>query len=641
MGLINAQKGQPFGKITLNEQQFVRFEKDTTASAVVLYERGENYFEVANNRIQLVKKYHVKIKILNEEGFAQADISIPFYHQKDATERVKDIRAITHDGNAQSGVNKSQFFTKKINEYWSQIAFTFPNVKKGVILEYEYTLNSPYFYNFNGWSFQSDIPKLYSEFNAKIPGNYQYNRALSGYLKLAVNEATVAKDCFYVTGRNQADCEVLKYVMKDIPAFKEEETFMLASTNYISRIDFELSKWFLLNGETKTFTKTWKDVDSEFKRDVDIGRQLNKKNFFEKNVPPALLVEGDELTRAKNIYAFVQQHYTWNGKYSIYRNNRVKEAFEQRTGSVGEINMSLINLLNAAGIPANLMALSTRNNGLPKKSHPVMSDFNYVIAKVQLNGKDYLLDATDKFYPFGMLPYRCLNYYGRVMDFKNDSYWATIAPEARNKQTVRTMLSVDPEAQKLSGMFDVIHTGYEAIAKKRILYDTKEETYLENLEKQVGDEFSITNYSLLKERSTDKLVAERFEFAIEDNNSEGVIYINPFVVKFFSKSPFTLEERIYPIDFGYNRSYEYRINITVPPGYTAAELPAKKALQLPEANGSLVFNCELQDNLVVLYFKLDLKRSNYVPEFYPALKQLFEEAVNIQKGTVIALQKQE
>ncbi|MCF6184500.1 MAG: UbiD family decarboxylase [Bacteroidales bacterium] len=74
----------------------------------------------------------------------------------------------------------------------------------------------------------------------------------------------------------------MKYAIKDIPAFKEETDFMLSSNNYISRLDFELSQYNRFDGTTDKYTKSWEDVDREFRGDKNVGRQLTKKGFFEK-----------------------------------------------------------------------------------------------------------------------------------------------------------------------------------------------------------------------------------------------------------------------------------------------------------------------------------------------------------------------
>ena len=639
--LAFAQKKDDFGKLTIDEQNFTTYDKDSTVSAVVLYEKGENYFKVKNRYIWLVKEYHGKIKILDEKGFEEGTISIPYYKGEKSSEKVEDIRAVTHNGTTKMGLRADQIFENTINERWSEKKFTFPNIKKGAILEYQYTIRSPFIYHLNGWDFQSNIPKIYSEFNAQIPGNYVYNRSLGGSLKLNINDSKIKKACFRIEGYEKAaDCEVLKYAMKDIPAFKEEE-FMLASSNYISRIDFELSEHHRLNGITDKYTKSWKDVDREFRSDKDIGRQLTKKGFFEKNVPESLLTEGDAMTKAQNIYKFVQDHYTWNGKYGIYRDIRVKAAFEAKKGNIGEINISLINLLNAAGIPTQLMLTSTRKNGMPKKSHPVISDFNYVLAKANIDGEDYLLDASDKFVPFGMLPYRSLNYYGRVMDFKNASYWLDIKVGEKSKSLVRSQFRFNLEENKVIGILDEINMGYDAIFRRKKMNNYSEEAYLEYMEDRAKGALEIVSYKPLKERSHEKQISERFEFEIDDVFVNETIYLDPFLMKFFEKDPFLSEERQFPIDFGYNRNYEYVVSIILPEGYEATELPENKIITLPENMGILKFTTGLTANNISVMYSLVLNKAHFVSEIYPALKDLFKYAIDAQNNSIIVLKKKD
>ncbi len=282
-GCLHSQFNESFGNLSEEERSYTVFTKDSTANAVVLYEKGGNYFETIEQRIQLVKKYHVKIKILKEQGFSEANISIPLYNGESLSENIKSIRAITHNNKIKTGLSQTKIYTIDHNERWSEKKFTFPNVQIGSILEYEYTIVSPFIFNLNGWTFQSHLPKVYSEYNAKIPGNYIYNRTLAGNLALETNSASVIKNCFYVDGYNSsADCEVIKYAMKDIPAFKADEEYMLSSSNYISRINFELSEMYKMDGTHIKYTKTWDDVDREFKKDKDIGRQLTKQGFLEK-----------------------------------------------------------------------------------------------------------------------------------------------------------------------------------------------------------------------------------------------------------------------------------------------------------------------------------------------------------------------
>ena len=636
-----ASAQEEFGKFDPSAYAFKVYDKDSTANAVMLFEKGNYYFAVVNDRIRLIKEYHARIKILNDQGFDEADIAIPYYHGDTFSESVVEINAITHNNLSKNHLPQNKIYDVDLNERWSEKRFTFSNVKQYSILEYSYKLISPFFFNLNGWAFQSHLPKIYSEFNAKIPGNYIYNRSLIGDLKLSTNEASVEKSCFYIEGYSKrADCEVLKYAMQDVPAFRKDEKFMLAASNYISKIEFELSEYVRLDGIHKRFAKTWGDVDREFRGDADIGRQLRKKDFFGKQVPDSLLDEPDELARAKKIYAFIQKHYGWNGEYGIYKDVRVKSAFEKRSGNVGEINISLINLLNTANLKTNLILMSTRENGLPKKRHPVISDFNYVIALVTIGDKQYLLDASEDSTPFGMLPYRCLNYYGRVMDFKGESYWVDIVPEQNNKTTIRGQFNLDVENEKITGKFDQINFGHNAMyRRKKMEVEKTESDYLSYLENETCLDCRFTSYLLNEDYSNEKQLFERFEVEFESAAMGNTIVLDPIILKFFKQNPFPYEERYHPIDFGHPRNYEASFNIAIPEGYQVKSIPEQRAIALPNNTGSLRFDCRESNGVISIIFVLNLKQGHFTSDYYGFIKEFFNQVTQIQNNSIVLLEK--
>lgn len=640
--VLSGQTAVEFGVLTPFEREFETYEKDSTAHTVYLNERGDSYFEVQDRHIWLIKKYHAKKKILDQRGFSQAEVVIPYYHSDNRSERVTNLRAMTHNGTLRHSVMPEQVFEVDENEFWSMKKFTFPKVEVGSILEYTYEIRSPYIFNLRGWSFQDGIPKVLSEFHAKIPGNYKYNRTLIGELALDVDEATLEKSCFYLPGTssNPADCEVLTYTMKDVPAFEHDGEYMLSANNYRSRLDFELSEYQGFDGTIQKFTKTWEDVDREFKADKDIGGQLRKKNYFEKRVPEDLLEgPGDALTRAEAIYSFVQDHYTWNQKFGIFRDNRVKQAFDAKVGNVAEINITLINLLNNAGIHTDLMLVSTREHGLPKTAHPVMSDFNYVVARTEIGGATYLLDATEKELPFGMLPYRCLNYYGRVMDMKKGSYWQEIHPEQKNGRTLRLQLELDED--KLVGSLEERSMGHDAFFKREHIRSLPRDRYLDRMEDGFDRDFTIVDYRVDLERSDDRLLVERFDFEADGLGAEGSVYFNPFLVRFFNSNPFKAETRNHPVDFGYPRSYYFMASIKVPEGYRLGELPKPVHLGLPDNSGSLRFNCTQSDGTVLLNFSLQMKFPQYSSAGYPFVKEIHEQAVLLQNKSYLVFERVE
>ena len=636
---LSAQTSYEFGQLTPEEQAFTTYDRDTTARAVYLFEQGENYFEIENDRIWLYKEYRARIKILSEEGYDYASVTIPYYRGEKSSEKITEVHAMTHNGTTRVGVAQNEIFDNDQDAHWSELRFTFPEVRVGSVLEYTYKLRSPFFYNFKGWSFQSAIPKLYTEFNARIPGNYQYNRDLIGSLELFINSAHIERACLeHGAFRKAPDCEVLRYAMRDVPAFREEP-FMLAPSNFRSRLEFELSKSQSFSGGVSRYTQSWEDVDTKFRKDADLGRQLTKKNFFEKQVPETLLTGGTDLERAHRIYNFVRDHYTWNGDTRIYSDSRVKDAFASRSGNISEINMTLINLLNAADLQAQLVLSATRAAGLPKLTRPVMTDFNYVIARVELDGKRYFLDASDKFIPFGMLPQRALNYYGRVMDRREESTWEDFNMNERSMVNVRTQLVFGDNPSHATGVLYAVRKGYEGVNALRELAELGEAGYMEAIENSARGDLKLSGHTIDPDKTDERTVTERLDFSIENAVNDELIYLDPFIIRFFSENPFKSADRQYPVDLAYARDYIYNLSIALPEGYQIESLPDDATLSLPNGVGKVTFRIEQNGKFLLLNFAMRLGQSHYPVDLYPALRELFETSVQVQNQSMVVLKK--
>ena len=628
-----------FNKLTEDEINMTVYEKDTTAHAVVLEEYGENYFELKKQRIILIKHFYTKIKILDKQGMRYANIEIPFYVGSKSTEKIVNIKAITHNGDKIDYLAKDQVFSVDVNPYYGEKRFTFPNVKVGSIIEYQYTLETPFYYNFEGWDFQSDIPKIYSEFNAKIPGNYSYNRTIKGFQKLDINEASIKKNCFQIGSypSKKADCEMLKYAMKDIPAFKEE-SYMLSRNNYLSKISFELSEFTRFDGGKDVYTKTWKAVDKEMRNKKNVGVQARKSNFFKNQLSDTILDESSKLKKAKKIYAFIQDHYNWNEEYEIFGQTNVRTAFQERTGTVAEINLSLVNSLLAAGIDAETVMLATRAKGLPTKKHPVISDFNYLIAKVTIGEETFLLDATDKNLSFGLLPVRALNYSGRAMSFKKPSYWHTISPYAENRQNTVVNINVSEDGSA-KGKISQVSTGYLAYEKRKELAEKGTEDYVDELDSQLSF-LEIEKYEAEDQFNIEKPIKENFllEFD-EDDFSSGEIFLDPFFIAVFPDNPFKLEERKYPVDFAYSRIYTTRFLMSLPENYEFVNMPENQRFSIAGDKVICGMKSVQQNGQLNLSFKLIINNFYFTAEEYQELKTFFGKLSIIQKNTRLTIKK--
>lgn len=630
------EKPYTFGTVSTNELEMTIYEKDTTANAVVLFEHGNTIVEHKNNKTYLNTTVYGKIKILNKEGVNHATIKIHFYNDKDKS-KVKNIKAVTHNINQpKTHLNSKHIYTNIINEHWKEVTFTFPNVKAGSVLEYQYNLETQSFFNFNGWTFQSEIPKIQSEFHALIPGNWRYNRSLKGLLKLSTNEASIKKNCFSFGYEFSADCEQLTYIMKDIPAFIEEEQYSTTKNNYISKIEFELAEIFYTDGTSKKFTTSWKETDKWLKRDESIGRQIKNKSFFLKKIPEELLAIEDEVQKSKSIYEHIQNHYSLNSdKTYIFKDIEVKKAFTNKFGNFSEINLALINALQAANIDAKILLLSTRDRGFPTKAHAVISDFNYLVAHITINNQNYLLDASDKLLPFNMLPFKALNSYGRVLDFKNGSYWHDIKPYINTFN--RTSLKVDLTEDTVIGKLKIIDNGYFALQKRRRINATSKDKYLLEIENS-SKNIIINTYKNTNLNKLNKKLIEELEIEFEDHDAIGnMIYFNPFIKK-IETNPFLLNERTYPVDFGYKKKLSYIVKVNTPKDYKIISTPKSVKLSLPNKGGAFLCNTTINNNEITIFLQYNLNKTIYSPQEYLYLKKFFNQIIKTQ-NSLITLEK--
>jgi len=637
---VISQKNRPytFGKITKEEYDLKFYEKDSTANAVFLFENGETIFKLKEDNILVNSTYYAKVKIFNRNGFDNATIEIPIYNNSKVSEKVIKIKAFTHNGNKIATLDKQNIFTEKVDENWSIIRFTMPNVIENSIIEYEYTLQTPFKSKFTDWKFQAKIPKIHSRFHALIPSNYVYNRSLIGILKLTKNEASIRKDCFHLpmyTDIQTGDCEELLYAMDDVPAFIEEE-FMTAKKNHLSRIKFEISEFRGFYGSKQGFTENWKDIDEAYKNEKSLGKQLQQVNYMRKHLPSHLFEIKTPLEKAIQTFDFIKNHYTWNKKIKLFYNINVKKAFKNKNGSLTEINFALINALKALNINADFLILSTRANGLPSKSHPTIRDFNYGAVRTVIEGKEYFLDASDKLLPFGMLPYKSLNSYGRVMDLKKGSYWTTIVPNKNNQERLTLNLKIN-ENGDFEGVMHRWYNGYGAFYERKKAKLVSQEKYLETIEN--GDNHLIINsYKNSNLDSVNQPFKEFFDIIIENEFSQNTTIFSPFINSKLKKNPFQLNERTYPVDFGYPRSFIYILTLVIPDAYKINALPKNRAFRLPNGGGSFLFSLEVKENKIKMISRFKIDKSYFDPSEYSTLKKFYAQVIHTQ-NSLITLEK--
>ena len=398
------------------------YAKDSSVDAVVLYDYGSYEYDFNSNVPRVVYIYHQRIKILKKSGLKWASINIPFQWDSNPSkqELVSDIKGLTY--NMEGGtvkiteLTRASVFEEKTSDNYREMKIAFPQVKEGSVIELKYRIESPLWYYLRTWRFQKSIPVVWSALKAVIPGYFDYKLTFFGFYPFAVKEVKDGRDVFWT--RSDAFGNPIKdpylsyhFAMRDLPAIRPDD-YMTTVEDYRSAIDFELAKTIFPTTGEHTYSITYKDLTKTLLEYSDFGIALKKFGKTARKISADIMAQSankDSITLIGNAYEHIRNTVGWNGESRLVATEKLEDIYEKKMGNSAEINLILVGVLQELGFDANPVVLSTRTNGKVLQDIALLDRFNYSIAHIVVNGKDFLLDATDKFVRMNMLPKRCLN----------------------------------------------------------------------------------------------------------------------------------------------------------------------------------------------------------------------------------------
>jgi hypothetical protein len=631
--------GFNFGRVSLADLNTTSYSKDTAAYAVYLREFGATFFDEEDHNI--IHRYHAVIKIFKPNGLDLANVAIPTYRDGQKQQLVRNIKAssftLENGSLKETPLDQKSIFVEKTNKNVYVTKFAVPNVKVGSLIEYVYETKSPYIYNLKSWEFQDVIPKVSTEYVVTIPALYIYNISLVGFLKLQINEAKALKACISIPQSGPCDCNHFRYGMSNVPAFKEEE-YMTAKKNFLSAINFELSEIYLLNGGVDKITKEWRDAELELKRHENFGIELKRnRDLMDDEIAAHVAGTADPLEKAKKIYKFVQNYFTWDGSHTMWAEG-IKKAVEQKKGNTADINLFLTGALQTQGFDAAPVILSTRANGAINELYPVLSGFNYVVAGLTIGDTFYLLDATDHYLPFRFLPEKCLNGKGRLITDKA-SKWVDLKPAERGKNVILINATLENDGV-IRGTIESTYMGYEAVSfRKEFFSHDNHEDYLKDLRASLSG-MEIKKMDVEDITDVERPVVRKLEVEIAATDDISTMFLfNPYFLGKWKENPFKSNERQYPVDFGVPVELTTILNLTYPSELEIVNVPEQIGLSLPNSGGRYVLDAKGLDNKLTLTNSLQINKSIFSSQEYHYLRGLFQKVIEVQNSDLMFKKK--
>jgi hypothetical protein len=648
---ISLAQEYKLGKVSQTELEEKEHPIDKDAVASYLFKNGKSYFTYTqNDGFKLVTEVEVKLKIYKKEGLKYANHEYKYYVANNPKEQVFFKDAFTYNlvnGKIEKTKLKNEGeFTEETSKFYNTKKIVMPNVKEGSIIEYKMEFITPYFQNFDVWNFQYDIPVNYSLYKTNIPEYFTYNIRSKGYFFPKSNVEKLNKSFSFsssndqknggrVTHENQSVDYIetqTSYISSQVPALKDEK-FVNNINNYRSSINHELVMTNFPESTVKSFATNWEEVTNTIYKSTNFGEELNKNGYYEEDLKAVLQNTNNQDQKIDAIFNFVKNNIKWNNYTGIYTDEGVKKAYKNKTGNVAEINLMLTSMLRYAGIETSPVLVSTRDHEVPL--FPSRSAFNYIICAVEVPEALILLDATNSYTMPNILPFRAINWVGRLIRKDGSSTEVPLYPNFLSKEIHNLNYELTNQG-KIKGINRTSNSLYNAFLFRNNNENISQDNYIENLEKENND-ISIENYEVTGKKELAENIIETYNFTSDDfvETIGDKIYLSPMLFHGMTQNPFKLEKREYPIDFIVPIEEKYIINIKIPEGYVVDFIPEKMALETGDNIALFKYNIVVTGQKIQILITNTNNISLISPDYYDTIKAYYQKMVDKQMEKIV------
>ncbi len=615
---------QDIEDVTINDLKEVQHpEYDSPAKYIFSHCKVNLIFNQVGG-FSLERRVHERIKIYNENGLKYGDFEIPLF-SADAgkKEKLADLKCVTHNLTETEKVvmihlNKKEIFTEEEEGYEIK-KFALPQVKEGSIIDIKYTIKSPFIYLIPKWYFQKDIPVDYSSYNIISSENISYTPIVRGIFPIEVDVID-----------NGAAGSKYFYSAKNIPPMEDDE-FVLNLNDYKSSVKLELHSINIPGVYRKDYTTNWATICGNLKSDDDFGVHFKKNMKYHKGVTEKC----QDMTareKAEFLFKHVRDSYQWNGKYSRYPENGMKKLYEEETGNSTDMNFLLISLLREAGLESNPILTKNRNDGVFNSYIPSLTELNYVLTLVTVDGSDFVLDPSDKNCRFGMLPHRAMNISGVLMDMDNVQVVDLVNPNVYQYMRSSTM-SYNQDQNILEGEGREQYKLYAAKRYRDRLNESEEEE--EEIEEEVEDVYEAIESTGVEDKEGD--IKVEFESIIQEDIIEigDEIFINADLNMGIDENPFHKEEREFPVFFPYKYNVRYVTTIALPENLAVQSMPESVVYNMNDNLGSFMYDAKHIGNNLIINYVFVMKADIIMPIDYPDLKTMYDNILQKRSEKIV------
>ena len=641
-----AQTSEPnlkWGKPTDEELKMTEYAGDKEAKAVVLCHLTSVSYTMDLHNYLVDYKVKKRIKILKDEGKDYANLSIPYiYNTKEeyGLESIEDFKATTY--NVVNGkvvktrIGSSQIHTERIDEDYMLAKVAIPQAMAGTVIEYEYTRHSNVFFHIFDWDAQENIPVMFAQYRLEIPAIFIFNVETSGLQALESNIST-GSITYRATSDNIAkpsSCKTNIYLCtgRNLPALKKDD-FVWNERDYVTKVTAELRS-FATGGNYRDVKKTWEQADNVLMQHSEFGSRLNDHSKFRDELAAAGVAEMTDLKeKVAATLMVLRQKLAWNGEYELLA-HPASEVIKKGSGTSGDLNMILINMLGDVGVQAYPVVMSTRRHGRLPQTYPSLNKLNTFIVAVPTGTSWLYLDASSADGYVNVLSPNLYVERARLIQKGKPSQWVNLQKIGEARSQVTVVGSISPEGV-MSGEHTALYFGNAAVDERRAFH-TANDSLAFIARKSADYGMKINSCLMTGHRGYMANVREEMTFTKQGEVASDHIYINPFTDFPIRNNPFLEAERPLPVEFPCRQAFSMTILIQLPEGWQLEDKPKSTRITTEDKSiGGHILYEVTEDHQLSIQVQFRQSNVTYYKDKYEILRQLYDLFANRSKDMLV------
>jgi transglutaminase-like putative cysteine protease len=609
-------------------------------TAVILIDSGASILDANLQDGFFVKYYKFKrMLVLNKSVLDEAGkVSLEFSKQMNG-KKLKNLRAYTY--NLENGkifreeLKDNDFFYEETKSDLKTVKFSFPALKVGSIIEFEYSKRWDSD-ELADWNFQTDYPKLKSVYTVTLPDLFNFTIQFRNKKYLTNTTKNTTVKTVYSSNYEYLNSTIttISWTFENVPAMRTEP-FTSTVENFLASVRFQLSARPHHPGVTVTVLRDWQVTCNTILSYDQFG---DPTSFIKKQANQFAEGKSTELQKAEAVFNGVRDHFkiTERGIF-IPGDQTLNDVYKMGYGNAGAINSVLIAMLKSQKIQADPVILATRDKGITNQAYPLVENYNYLICRTEIGGKVYYLDASDANLGFGKLPLDCYNGHARVVSKKN--FPVFLAPDSlRESSYIKAEISNVPGSHDMILESTNIAGYYESSDLRTELKEKTLESLIKKNTQTVPLRYQLDSFSVSDLKNLDLPVTLYYKMTLAPGN-DAHLYFNPFLNYGITENPFKSAQRYYPVEMPYVLEETYEMAMDIPSGNEVEELPKSEKILLDDSTGSYEYTIVMTGNRIHLKSHLAFTQAIFEPEEYTRLKDFYAVIVRKQNEMIVFKKK--